>query len=50
MILQLLTLIPIAGGIIGFLAIVFGLGVLLLTLLRARSLNVLQVLLHRAGL
>jgi cytoskeletal protein CcmA (bactofilin family) len=36
-ILQLLTLIPIAGGIIGFLATVFGLGVLLLTLVRARS-------------
>jgi hypothetical protein len=36
-VLQLLTLIPIAGGLIGFLAIVFGLGVLLLTLLRARS-------------
>jgi cytoskeletal protein CcmA (bactofilin family) len=36
-ILQLLTLIPIAGGIIGFLATVFGLGVLLLTLGRARS-------------
>ena len=36
-VLQLLTLIPIAGGIIGFLAIIFGLGVLLLTLLRARS-------------
>jgi hypothetical protein len=36
-ILQLLTLIPIAGGIIAFLAIIFGLGVLLLTLFRARS-------------
>ena len=36
-ILQLLTLIPIAGGIIGFLATVFGLGVVLLTLVRARS-------------
>jgi cytoskeletal protein CcmA (bactofilin family) len=36
-ILQLLTLIPIAGGIIGFLATVFGLGVLLVTLFRARS-------------
>jgi cytoskeletal protein CcmA (bactofilin family) len=36
-ILQLLTLIPIAGGILAFLAIVFGLGVLLLALLRARS-------------
>ncbi len=36
-ILQLLTLIPIAGGLIGFLAVIFGLGVLLLTLLRARS-------------
>jgi len=36
-ILQLLTLIPIAGGIIGFVATFFGLGVLLLTLLRARS-------------
>jgi hypothetical protein len=36
-ILQLLTLIPIAGGILAFLAIVFGLGVLLLAQLRARS-------------
>lgn len=36
-VLQLLTLIPIAGGLIGFLATVFGLGVLLLTLGRARS-------------
>lgn len=36
-ILQLLTLIPFAGGLIGFLATIFGLGVLLLTLLRARS-------------
>jgi len=36
-VLQLLTLIPIAGGILGFLATVFGLGVLLLTLVRARS-------------
>jgi cytoskeletal protein CcmA (bactofilin family) len=36
-ILQLITLIPIAGGIIGFLATVFGLGVVLLTLVRARS-------------
>jgi cytoskeletal protein CcmA (bactofilin family) len=36
-ILQLLTLIPLAGGIIGFLATVFGLGVVLLTLARARS-------------
>ncbi len=36
-ILQLLTLIPIAGGLIGFLATIFGLGVLLLSLLRARS-------------
>jgi len=36
-ILQLLTLIPIAGGIIGFLATVFGLGVLVLSLFRARS-------------
>lgn len=36
-ILQLLTLIPIAGGLIGFLATAFGLGVLLLTLIRARS-------------
>jgi len=36
-ILGLLTLIPIAGGLIGFLAVVFGLGLLLMTLLRARS-------------
>jgi cytoskeletal protein CcmA (bactofilin family) len=36
-ILQLLVLIPIAGGLIGFLATVFGLGVLLVTLVRARS-------------
>lgn len=36
-ILQLLTLIPIAGGLVGFLAVFFGLGVLLLALLRARS-------------
>jgi accessory gene regulator protein AgrB len=36
-ILGLLTLIPIAGGIIGFLAIVFGLGALLVTLFRSRS-------------
>ena len=36
-ILQLLTLIPIAGAIIGFLATIFGLGVLLLSLLRART-------------
>jgi cytoskeletal protein CcmA (bactofilin family) len=36
-ILQLLTLIPLAGGIIGFLATAFGLGVVLLTLVRARS-------------
>ncbi len=36
-ILQLLTLIPIAGGLIGFLAVVFGLGLLLMTLLRART-------------
>ena len=36
-ILGLLTLIPIAGAIIGFLAVVFGLGVLLVSLFRARS-------------
>ena len=36
-ILQLLTLIPIAGGIVGFLATVFGLGVVLLAIIRARS-------------
>ena len=36
-ILQLLTLIPIAGGLIGFFAVVFGLGLLLMTLLRART-------------
>ena len=36
-ILQLLGLIPIAGGLIGFLATIFGLGVLLVTLFRARK-------------
>lgn len=36
-ILQLLTLIPIAGGLIGFLVTIFGLGVLLVSLFRARS-------------
>ncbi|HEV2060902.1 MAG TPA: polymer-forming cytoskeletal protein [Solirubrobacteraceae bacterium] len=36
-ILQLLTLIPIAGGLIGFVAVIFGLGLLLMTLVRARS-------------
>ncbi|HWC27340.1 MAG TPA: polymer-forming cytoskeletal protein [Solirubrobacteraceae bacterium] len=36
-ILQLLGLIPIAGGIIGLLAILFGLGVLLVALVRART-------------
>ena len=36
-ILQLLTLIPIAGGLIGFLATIFGLGVLLVSLFRART-------------
>ncbi len=36
-ILGLLTLIPFAGGLIAFLAVVFGLGVLLTTLIRARS-------------
>jgi hypothetical protein len=36
-ILGLLTLIPIAGGIIAFLAIVFGLGALLVTLFTSRS-------------
>ena len=36
-IVGLLTLIPIAGGIIAFLAIAFGLGVLLVSLVRARS-------------
>ncbi|MBW3607320.1 MAG: hypothetical protein KY463_03015 [Actinobacteria bacterium] len=36
-ILGLLSLIPIAGGLIVFLAIVFGLGLLLVTLFRARS-------------
>ena len=35
--LQLLTLIPIAGGLIAFLAIIFGLGLLVVTMLRARS-------------
>ena len=32
-----LTLIPIAGGIIGFLAVAFGLGALLVSLFRSRS-------------
>ncbi len=36
-VLGLLTLIPIAGGLIAFLAIVFGLGALLVTLLHSRS-------------
>jgi hypothetical protein len=36
-ILQLIALIPILGGLVGFLATVFGLGVLVLSLLRARS-------------
>jgi len=36
-ILGLLTLIPIAGGLIGFLAVVYGLGLLLMTLFHARS-------------
>lgn len=36
-ILQLLVLIPIVGGLIGFLATLFGLGVLLVALFRARS-------------
>ena len=36
-ILQLLVLIPILGGLIGFVATLFGLGVLLVTLFRARS-------------
>lgn len=36
-ILALLSLIPIAGGLIVFLALVFGLGLLLMTLVRARS-------------
>lgn len=35
--LALLTLIPIAGGLIGFLAIVFGLGALFVSLLQSRS-------------
>jgi hypothetical protein len=36
-ILGLLTLIPVAGALIGFLAVVYGLGLLLMTLFRARS-------------
>jgi hypothetical protein len=36
-ILGLLTLIPIAGGIIGFLAVAFGLGALIVSIFRARS-------------
>jgi hypothetical protein len=37
LILRLLALIPIAGGLIGLIALIVGLGVLLKTLLRARS-------------
>jgi hypothetical protein len=36
-ILQLVTLIPIVGGIVGFLATIFGLGALIVALFRARS-------------
>ena len=36
-ILGLLTLIPFAGSLIGFLAVIFGLGLLLVTLLRHRT-------------
>lgn len=36
-ILALLSLIPIAGGLTAFLAMVFGLGLLLMTLVRGRS-------------
>lgn len=36
-ILQLLTLIPVAGPLVGFLATAFGLGVVLLAIVRARS-------------
>jgi len=37
LILRVLALIPIAGGLIGLLAMIFGLGVLVVTLLRSRS-------------
>jgi hypothetical protein len=37
LILRLLALIPFAGGLIGLLAMIFGLGVLFMTLFRARS-------------
>jgi len=37
LILRLLALIPFAGGLVGLLAVIFGLGVLFVTLLRARS-------------
>lgn len=37
LILRALALIPFAGGLVGLLAMIFGLGVLLVTLLRARS-------------
>jgi hypothetical protein len=37
LILRLLALIPFAGGVIGLLALIFGLGVLFVTLFRARS-------------
>jgi len=47
-ILQLLTLIPIVGGLVGFLAVVFGLGLLIISLLRA-TLASLQLLLHLQG-
>lgn len=36
-ILQLIALIPIVGGLIGFLAVVFGLGLLIVSLMRART-------------
>jgi hypothetical protein len=36
-ILQLLTLIPFVGGLVGLLATIFGLGALLIALFRARS-------------
>ncbi len=36
-ILQLVTLIPIVGGLVGFLAVIFGLGLLVMSVLRART-------------
>jgi hypothetical protein len=37
LILQVVTLIPFVGGLVGFLAVIFGLGLLVMTVLRART-------------